>query len=85
MYVNPLQDANLSKLSKTERDELDDAIRRYGQMPYDEIKEISHDVAWQSTARDFAIKWEDIAREAGLDADEIEYLRECNQLQTSLS
>ncbi|MBQ6771232.1 MAG: SocA family protein [Bacteroidales bacterium] len=85
MYVNPLQDADLSKLSKTERDELDDAINRYGHMPYDEIKEISHDVAWQSTARDFAMKWEDIAREAGLDAEEIDYLRECNQLQTSLN
>lgn len=85
MYVNPFQDADLSKLSKTERDELDDALNRYGSLPYEEIKEISHDVAWHSTARDFAIKWEDIAREAGLDTEEINYLREYNQLQNALN
>ena len=35
-------------------------------------KEKSHDVAWSSTARDFSISWDNIAREAGLDSEELE-------------
>ncbi len=43
-------------------------------------KEKSHDVAWRSTARDFSIKWEDIAREAGLDEVEVACLQEYSTL-----
>ena len=52
---------------------------------YDEIKEKSHDTAWRSTARDFSIKWEDIAREAGLDAEEIEWVNAFSSLEAALS
>ena len=32
----------------------------------------SHDVAWRSTARDFnCVNWDSIAREAGLDGEEL--------------
>lgn len=85
MFVNPLSDADLKKLSKSEMAELDDSIKRYGSLPYEKIKELSHDVAWQATERDFAIKWEDIAREAGLTDEEINYLNEYNQLRTALN
>ena len=43
---------------------------------YDEIKEKSHDIAWRSTARDFAIQWDNIAREAGLDEVEVACLQD---------
>lgn len=85
MYVYPLQDADTSKLSKSEIEELDASIKRYGNMPYDEIKELSHDIAWQSTARDFAIKWEDVAREAGLDNDEVDCIQEYNHFAAALN
>ena len=80
MYVNPLVDADLNKLSRNEQEALDDSISKYSALSYDEIKEKSHDVAWRSTARDFSIKWEDIAREAGLDEVEVACLQEYSTL-----
>ena len=85
MYVRPLVDADLSKLSRNEQEALDDSIRKYSQLSYDEIKEKSHDVAWRSTARDYSIKWEDIAREAGLDSADMEYINEHSALEADLS
>lgn len=76
MYVRPLQDADLNKLSANEQEALSDAIAKYASLSYDEIKEKSHDVAWRSTARDFAINWDSIAREAGLDETEVACLQE---------
>jgi uncharacterized phage-associated protein len=85
MYVNPLQNADLNKLSANEQKALQDAINKYAGLSYDEIKEKSHDVAWRSTARDFSIKWDDIAREAGLSGEEMEYLKDFSHLETALS
>lgn len=76
MYVNPIKDADLDQLSPNEQEVLSEAIAKYAGLSYDEIKEKSHDVAWRSTARDFAIKWDDIAREAGLDETEVACLQD---------
>ena len=76
MYVRPLVDADLNKLSANEQEALSDAIAKYASLSYDEIKEKSHDVAWCSTARDFAINWDSIAREAGLDEADVACLQD---------
>ena len=76
MYVNPLQDANLDQLTPNEQEVLDACIDQYSSLSYDEIKEKSHDIAWRSTARDFAIQWDNIAREAGLDEVEVACLQD---------
>ena len=78
-------DADLNKLSRNEQEALDASIAKYASLSYDEIKEKSHDVAWRSTARDFSIKWEDIAREAGLDSEELECVNEYAALEAALS
>lgn len=80
MYVHPLQDAELSQLSSNEQEILSETIRKYADLSYDELKEKSHDVAWRSTARDFSISWDDIAREAGLDEVEVACLKEYSTL-----
>ena len=85
MYVVPFQDADLNKLSRNEQKALDDSIAKYASLSYDEIKEKSHDVAWRSTARDFSIKWEDIAREAGLESEELECINEYSALEAALN
>ena len=84
MYVKPLQDADLNKLSANEQEALQDAINKYAALSYDEIKEKSYDVAWRSTARDFSISWDNIAREAGLNGEELEYVNEFSQLEAAL-
>ena len=76
MYVRPFQDADLNKLSVSEQEAMSEAIEKYATLSYDEIKEKSHDVAWRSTARDFLISWDNIAREAGLDEVEVACLRD---------
>ena len=76
MYLRPLQDADLNKLSANEQEAMSKAIEKYAALSYDEIKEKSHDVAWRSTARDFSISWDNIAREAGLDEVEVACLRD---------
>ncbi|MBR1447427.1 MAG: SocA family protein [Prevotella sp.] len=76
MYVNPLKDADLDQLSPNEQEVLGACIAKYAELSYDEIKEKSHDVAWRSTARDFAINWDNIAREAGLDEAEVACLQD---------
>ena len=85
MYVKPLQDADLNELSPNEQEALSDAISKYANLSYDEIKEKSHDVAWRSTARDFAINWDNIALEAGLDGDELYCLNEYARLEAALN
>ena len=85
MYIKPLVDADLSKLSPNEQEALDTSIEKYAFLSYAEIKEKSHDIAWRSTARDFSIKWEDIAREAGLDAEELECINEYTSLEAALN
>ena len=78
MYVRPLVDADLNKLSVGEQEALSNAIEKYASLSYDERQEggkaqlKSHDVAWRSTARDFnCVNWDSIAREAGLDGEEL--------------
>ena len=85
MYVRPLVDADLNKLSANEQQALSDAITKYAGLSYDEIKEKSHDTAWRSTARDFSISWENIALEAGLDNEELECVNELSSLEAALN
>ena len=81
MYIAPLKDADPNKLTPNEHEILDATIAKYSSLSYDEINEKSHDIAWRSTARDFSISWENIAREAGLDEVEVACLNEYSTLR----
>lgn len=81
MYITPKQEADLKKISPNEKLVIDECLQKYGTLSYDEIKEKSHDIAWRSTARDYPISIENIAREAGLQEDELSYIQEILQLQ----
>jgi len=85
MYVRPLQDADLNKLSANEQEALSEAIAKYAKLSFDEIKEKSHDVAWHSTARDFSISWDNIALEAGLSGEELECVSDFSRLEAALN
>ncbi len=74
MYIYPLKSADMRKISPNEKEILDKCLSVYGDLSYDEIKEKSHDIAWRSTARDFPISFENIAREAGLEGEELQYV-----------
>lgn len=79
MYLKTREKADMDKISPNEKKVIDDCIKEYGDLSYDEIKEKSHDIAWRSTARDYTIRIEDIARESGLDSEELDYIRLSSQ------
>lgn len=81
MYVKANKELDVNKLSLNEKEIIDDCLRLYGEMSYDEIKEKSHDVAWRSTAKDYIIKIDDIAREAGLNSEDLKYIEEMRTLE----
>ena len=83
MYVKTQKRADLRKLSPNEKEILDNCIAKFGDMSYDEIKEKSHDVAWRATAKDYEIKIEDIAREAGLKDEDLHYIYELSSQKNS--
>jgi uncharacterized phage-associated protein len=74
--VNPLQPANLDFLSETDVEELDNALSKYGNMSYEEIKSISHDIAWKEAKDDSPISIKNILKEAGQKEDYISYISE---------
>ncbi|MCL1932676.1 MAG: Panacea domain-containing protein [Candidatus Azobacteroides sp.] len=66
----------LSELSKTDIEIVDDTLSRYGNLSWDEVKEKSHDYAWKATSLNREIDFADIIREAGGNDDYIEYVKE---------
>lgn len=83
MYVQPLQEPDMKAISPAEIEIIDEVIKLYGSLSYDEIKEKSHDTAWRSTARDFPISFENMALEAGIDDEDLPYLQETAELQNT--
>lgn len=84
MYIKAKKDADLNKLSPNEKEVIDNCIKQYGDLSYDEIKEKSHDIAWRSTARDFEIDLYQIAREVGINDDEFGYIDEVRGIENAL-
>lgn len=52
--------SDLSELSKTDLACIDESLRLYGNMSWDEIREKSHDYAWRSTSQNRAIDFANI-------------------------
>lgn len=70
------QKPDMGELSKTEISCIDDALMKYGDLSWDELREKSHDYAWRSTAINRTIDFANIIREFGGDDDFIDYLKE---------
>ena len=81
-YIKPAKAANLRKIAPAEIEAIDKCLAQYGELSYEEIKEKSHDEAWASTARDYIINVEAIAREAGLSTEDLEYVAEMSHRAT---
>lgn len=75
-FIEPLKDANLSLLSESDIEEMDDALRLYGNLTWDEIREKSHDYAWRNTTKDYPISIENMLLETGETHDYIDFVNE---------
>lgn len=71
-----LRDADQDALSDSERACLDDAIERYGRLPFGRLTEVSHDDAWESADENDTIAVEAIARTVSDSTELLDYLRD---------
>ena len=78
-YLNPLREADLAYLSKSDIDELDEAIKRYRNADFSTMTSLSHGSAWKSAWDDpnrDEITVHDILKESGADEAYINYIDE---------
>jgi uncharacterized phage-associated protein len=73
--VRPLRKANLDLLSESERDCLDEAINQYGDLSFSELRQLSHDAAFQEADVNDIMSFESIARSLPDSKALLEYLR----------
>ncbi|MDR1975256.1 MAG: SocA family protein [Bacteroidales bacterium] len=74
--IKPLKEPNLDHLSKTDMHYIDQALKEYGDMSWDEVREKSHDYAWRNTAKNTPISIDNLMIETGNEESYIEYVKE---------
>ena len=74
--VRPNKEADTKVLSKTDLAFLDQNLAQYGDMSWEEIREKSHDYAWNNTALNRTISFENIMTETGTDESFIEFAQQ---------
>jgi uncharacterized phage-associated protein len=60
--IHPIRKANRDWLSESDMECLDAAIQEYGQMPFAQLKKLSHDAAYRKADPNDVISLEDIAQ-----------------------
>ena len=74
--VEPLRDADLRYLSKTDIQIIDEVINQYGDYSWTDIVNISHQYAWSNTPLNQAISIENILAEKRQEIEYITYISE---------
>jgi uncharacterized phage-associated protein len=69
-HLKPLRDYQPRLISQSDVEKLSEAISCYAPLSFDEIKRISHALAWSAAHDKGAIALENIMREAGVDDEE---------------
>ena len=82
--VIPKSNANTSLLSVSDMKELDESIKKYGNLDMGVLTELSHGYAWNSASKHGYISVEDILKEAGVDAEYADYICKHIALQKSV-
>lgn len=77
-FIKPVGKENLDFLSESDIEKLDNALKVYGNLTWDEIREKSHDYAWRSTAKDCPISLDNLLLERGENEDYISFVNEMN-------
>jgi len=74
--IAPKKEPNLKALSKTDIECIDHALREYGDLTWDEVREKSHDYAWRNTALNTPISLDNLILETGNEESYIDYIKE---------
>lgn len=83
--VKALVQPDLDELSKSDIECLSYAVELCKDKTFGQLVELSHGLAWNSTARDRAISVKDIMRETGDEEEYVEYVAGQIRLQTALN
>ncbi len=75
-FLTPLKPADESYLSESDKEELDAAIERYKDKSFEDLLDLSHKTAYNSTAENGEISLEAILDEIGATAELREYVHE---------
>jgi uncharacterized phage-associated protein len=79
--INPHHEADLDELSVSDIECIDNSLSLYGNLSWEEIKEKSHDYAWNSTTINRPISCKAILKEQGASDEFINYVEEDMLLQ----
>lgn len=81
------RNADTDYLSEAEKESLLSSIKTYQSKTFSELKTLSHGIAWQKACRTAKkiISTDDMAEEAGANADMLAYIKERSLLSASLS
>jgi len=79
MFINPLNDYDGDEFSQSDFECLDKSISENANLTFEELKNKSHDAAYENTAIGYPMNLLDIASASGLNQDEIEYIKEVEQ------
>jgi uncharacterized phage-associated protein len=82
-YVLALQKANNDCLSETQIIQLDESIRENKDLNFSQLKDKSHDIAWENAEGNFTISYDDIAECGGADNAMLSYIQTVSENQTA--
>ncbi|MFK7030681.1 Panacea domain-containing protein [Flavobacterium oreochromis] len=83
--VFPKEEPNLKSLSKTDIEMINNALSKYGDLTWDEVREKSHDYAWSNTALNTPISIDNLVFETGNNEDYLDYIKQNLKLRMSIS
>mgnify|MGYP000945601788 FL=1 len=72
--VDPLVNPDLDELSETDIECIDEAIQQYCSHSFGQLRQESHDAAFEQADQDDCMNFEDIARAGGASDDMVEYI-----------
>ena len=75
--------ADLDYLSESDLECLDFAINKCKNLTFEQLTELSHDLAWNNTRRDRAISVKDILRELGDDEEYVDFIAQKLEMENA--
>lgn len=81
--LHPKREADLDYLSESDLESLDFAIEKCKNLTFQQLTDMSHDLAWNNTQRDRAISVKDILREIGDDEDYVNFIAQKLEMENA--
>ena len=75
-FLNPLKDADMSYLSQSDIDYLNQSLSENKDLSFGDVREKSHDFAWRNVAKDTIMNFSDMMREEGNTEDFVSFVNE---------